>query len=570
MVTKAIVADVSDKYNIKVRIPIYNRASFANQKTVDADLPAATSCVLPNSSLNLRVGDIVYVSFEDDDTGRPVILGCLYMESGNGSTCGSIFADSINVKANAVLPSETSIGKVTSKELGFLTGMRENTQYQIDELTKKVNTSGGDIEDLTERVDSLEEDVGTLQDNVSTAQEDISTLQGDVSDLYDGLGDIPVIKSTGTDSAVQKTTDPSRTNVASGSYSFSFGSRNNLESTASESGAFGGIVTVTAQDTFGFGYRVFAHGNQSIVGGYHSGSNAPESLIFGNNVVVDCTAQPVPGDSDPDHYPLIPNSTASQNKSKYLMVFGKNNSVASDCQADLIYGKNNSIPQYVYNSTIGGDSITVNGSLSNSFIFGEKHKVGLNGTNWVNSFGYENCIGLVNPFVTSASYSYAGGNEDINVFGYQNNIGRYLKDSTVIGYWNKVAGGTGSNNMKESVYILGHDNSANSGSTNSPSAVENVYMYGRGLLAKKDMVVLVGSYNGNGHRDGAYFEVGTGSSSSRRTSFSVCYNDANGHHIYIGDEILTRNQLIALKSLLNTSSGNSGGSGGGSNTPMPV
>lgn len=160
MVTKAIVADISDKYNIKVRIPIYNRASFANQKTVEADLPTATSCVLPNSSLNLRVGDIVYVSFEDDDKGRPVILGCLYMESGNGSTCGSIFADSINVTANAVLPSETSIGKVSSKELGFLTGMRENAQFQIDTLSRQFQSSQEDVSDLQDAVETLRIDVG--------------------------------------------------------------------------------------------------------------------------------------------------------------------------------------------------------------------------------------------------------------------------------------------------------------------------------------------------------------------------------------------------------------------------
>ena len=196
MVTKAIVSDVSDKYNIKVRIPIYNRVSFATQRTVEADLPSATSCVLPNSSLNLRVGDIVYVSFEDDDTGRPVILGCLFKESGNGSTASSISAESINVTATAVLPSETSIGKVTSKELGFLTGMRENTQYQIDALTRKVDTSGGDIGDLTERVEDLEEDVGTLQDDVSEAQGNISSLQDSMSAVQ---GDVEGISSAVTD-----------------------------------------------------------------------------------------------------------------------------------------------------------------------------------------------------------------------------------------------------------------------------------------------------------------------------------------------------------------------------------
>ena len=138
MITKAIVEDASDRYSVKVRIPFYDRASVAPRRVLDEDLPQASICTLPNSGLNVRKGDIVFVSFEDDDIGRPVIVGCLYTDKVS-DTGANIFAETLRVATNAKLPKSTSIGDVSSKELQRLKGVSDNIQGQIDALQTNVD-----------------------------------------------------------------------------------------------------------------------------------------------------------------------------------------------------------------------------------------------------------------------------------------------------------------------------------------------------------------------------------------------------------------------------------------------
>ena len=138
MITKAIVEDASDRYSVKVRIPFYDRASVAPRRVLDEDLPQATICTLPNSGLNVRKGDIVFVSFEDDDIGRPVIVGCLYTNKVS-DTGANIFAETLGVATNAKLPKSTSIGDVSSEELQRLVGLEDNAQGQIDTLQEDLD-----------------------------------------------------------------------------------------------------------------------------------------------------------------------------------------------------------------------------------------------------------------------------------------------------------------------------------------------------------------------------------------------------------------------------------------------
>lgn len=342
---------------------------------------------------------------------------------------------------------------------------------------------------------------------------------------YQIMVDMPVANSTGKDSVINTTTDDniSRANIAGGAYSVAFGSRNVIGSSASESGAFGGDIHINAENTYGFGYHVWAHSNQNLIGGYDVGSNAKESLIYGNNIGVDCT-------HNASTHTWTANSTADANKSKYLMVFGNNHSIASNCQADLVYGTSITLPQYVYHSTIGGNGIVVHGALDNSFVVGQQHHLGSNSSNWINVFGYNNKIGLADP--TGSSDSYSGGNEDINVFGYQNRVGAYLTDSTVIGYYNTISGGSGVSSKNESVYAIGYSNN------NKPSSTvyQRVFMIGAYLRAEANDRVIVGRYNDGTGIDGAFFEVGCGSSdTSRRTGFAVGYNsNYGGYFAYLG------------------------------------
>lgn len=343
------------------------------------------------------------------------------------------------------------------------------------------------------------------------------------SDGEQVMKDMPVSNSVGKDSVINTTTNDniSRANIANGAYSVAFGSRNVIGADASESGAFGGDVHINSENTYGFGYHVWAHSNQNLIGGYDVGSNAKESFIFGNTIGVDCT-------HNNSTHEWTANSTADVNKSRYLAIFGKNHIIASNCQSDLVYGIDNNIPQYVYRSAIGGNGNRIQGALDNSFVFGQEHYLGSNSSNWINVFGYNNKIGLADP--TGNSDSYSGGNEDVNVFGYQNRVGACLTDSTVIGYYNKIAGGSSTSSKNESVYAIGYSN------TNKPSstAYQRTFMIGAYLRAESDDRVIVGRYNDGTGINGTFFEVGCGSSdAARRTGFAVGYENSE-YFAYLG------------------------------------
>ena len=135
--TKGIIEQIIDKYSVRLRIPTYNRSSDAILKTPTEDLPVAHICVAPGIYPNYKVGDIIYVGFEDNQLSQPIILGYLYRE-GLEST-GDMHALSLQVDVNAFLPRKSSIGNVTPTDLSYLNLVKSNIQQQIDQLESKIN-----------------------------------------------------------------------------------------------------------------------------------------------------------------------------------------------------------------------------------------------------------------------------------------------------------------------------------------------------------------------------------------------------------------------------------------------
>ena len=140
MITRGIVEKIYDKNSIAVRIPIFDSSATASDRTPTDSLGVASICTLPNSIPNVRIGDVVYVGFENDDISQPVILGYVYIDS-EYSTRQGLSLQSLDVVSSAKLPKETIIGDVSSKEVLMLSGIKQNIQEQIDGLKDYVDDS---------------------------------------------------------------------------------------------------------------------------------------------------------------------------------------------------------------------------------------------------------------------------------------------------------------------------------------------------------------------------------------------------------------------------------------------
>ena len=132
MVTKAIIESVDSPYQVTVRIPLFNSSSNFVQGT--DILNKAIICIPPNCSFIPEVGDIVLVAFEDFDAGKPIIIGCLFKESGNTSTI-NLNAESLNIEGTTTLSNQVKIGNITYKELECLKGCSENIQQSLNNIS---------------------------------------------------------------------------------------------------------------------------------------------------------------------------------------------------------------------------------------------------------------------------------------------------------------------------------------------------------------------------------------------------------------------------------------------------
>lgn len=137
MITKAIVEKVIDNYNIRIRVPSLDRTYQSSVYTNNEDLDVAIVCTLPGCDPNIKVGDVVFVSLEDTEEDRAVILGYLYRTKKTETLCDMLLSK-LNVANVAVLPEDTTIGNVSSFELQQLSGVRGNVQLQITQLQEQV------------------------------------------------------------------------------------------------------------------------------------------------------------------------------------------------------------------------------------------------------------------------------------------------------------------------------------------------------------------------------------------------------------------------------------------------
>ena len=149
MICRGIIEEIIDRHQVRVRIPIIHQIENTAQFTINNDLPAASICTSPSTHLNLSVGDVVIVGFENQDLGRPIILGYLYTGEFSTTAASQSF-NSIQVLNDAKLPASTTIGSISSEELQRISGLKDNLQGQIELLNIRIS-------DLENKINQLED-----------------------------------------------------------------------------------------------------------------------------------------------------------------------------------------------------------------------------------------------------------------------------------------------------------------------------------------------------------------------------------------------------------------------------
>lgn len=134
MVTKAIIKDINwttatdgtqQAYSVELNIPFLN--------TVQDGI----ICTLPKCNFYPTIGDVVFVTFENYDINKPIIIGCLFKETGNTSNI-SIETESLIVNGSCKLNKDIDIAGITYNELKYLEGLQQNLQQSLNDIEERL------------------------------------------------------------------------------------------------------------------------------------------------------------------------------------------------------------------------------------------------------------------------------------------------------------------------------------------------------------------------------------------------------------------------------------------------
>lgn len=142
MITKAIVEEILTPYSARVRVPIFDAIAGAKDATETQFLSTCAVCGLPKQGNTLSVGDVVYVSFEDNDISKPVIIGHLVYEQDSPNYVDltvRLFTTTSTTKLNE----DTYIGEILPKEIKALKGITGNIQRQLNILDERIKKLEG-------------------------------------------------------------------------------------------------------------------------------------------------------------------------------------------------------------------------------------------------------------------------------------------------------------------------------------------------------------------------------------------------------------------------------------------
>lgn len=119
MVTRAIITQLDLSNNkVQVRIPLLDGIENSPDSPIDsADLCWASIMYIPGIEISYSVGDIVIVGFEDNNVGKPIVLGYLKLIGKNIESKIYMTTKELSVENKFSSPTNTTIGNIEYSEL---------------------------------------------------------------------------------------------------------------------------------------------------------------------------------------------------------------------------------------------------------------------------------------------------------------------------------------------------------------------------------------------------------------------------------------------------------------------
>lgn len=168
MVTKAVVVEVIDIYRARVRIPIYNQIEGAAAATPNDQLYIATISTSLGIRPAIKVDDVVFVAFEDNQLQQPIIIGALAREEDN--TSSNIHAQTLDVDVMASLPLDTTIGGVQGNNI-------KRVVETYNELENIVNQNIENIAKLNDKISQLQTTIQNHEARIKALEEKLATAK---------------------------------------------------------------------------------------------------------------------------------------------------------------------------------------------------------------------------------------------------------------------------------------------------------------------------------------------------------------------------------------------------------
>jgi hypothetical protein len=178
LIVKAIIDSKVADNRYRIRVPVYDKIKSSSLSS--DNLSIADVCSPVNCDLNLNINDVVYVSYENNDRSKPVIIGSLSNNSRSNYTLNSL-----TVSNFAKLPSNIKIGNITYKELSCLINLNDNLENQLLSINNDLDNTEQSIKDNVVNKDTMNDNIIKLDRNKKSIDSNVAYLDKTIGSIND-------------------------------------------------------------------------------------------------------------------------------------------------------------------------------------------------------------------------------------------------------------------------------------------------------------------------------------------------------------------------------------------------